>query len=262
MKFIQIFLLLLPFSLSCNTALAQVYDDMDSSAMLITDDSQFYVFFQGTKNFESSEKAMYDFLYRSYIMPFNDHHAKKTGTIYARFTIEKNGKVSNPIIMKGLTNSADSELVRVLRTMPDWYRDTNDSKQMQASLMKPIRFVVADSLFQCSESWYANDEEMVYAKVSQMPQFPGGEDSLIQFMMQNLRWPDTEADCQGTVYITFIVQPDGSITHIQLLRSLCPKYDEEALRLIHLFPAWEPGKCHNIAVPVRFNLPVRFSLSN
>jgi TonB family protein len=258
MNFLQNFLLLLPFCLPCNTALAQVYNDMDSS-ILITDDSQFYVFFQDTKDFESSEKAMYEFLYRSYIMPFNEHHAKTTGTIYARFTIEQKGKVSNPIILKGLTNFTDSELVRVLRTMPDWYRDTNDSKQLQAPLQKTIRFDVADSLFQCSKSWYEKDQEMVYGKVSQMPQFPGGEDSLIQYISQNLRWPSTEAPCEGTVYITFIVQPDGSITNIQILRSLCPKYNEEALRVISLFPAWEPGKCHDIAVPVRITLPVRFS---
>jgi len=240
--------------------MAQVSDDKDSTVIPIIDDSQFYVFFQGTKDFESSEKAMYEFLYHSYIMPFNDHQAKTTGTILAQFTTEKNGKVYNPEILKGLTQSADSELVRVLRTMPDWYRDTNDSKLIQVPLKKTIRFEVVDSLFQCSESWHANDEELVYEKVTQMPQFPGGEDSLIQFMMQNLRWPSNEADCQGTVYLSFIVQPDGSITNIQVIRSLCPQYDEEALRVVHLFPAWEPGKCQGVAVPVRFNLPVRFVL--
>jgi hypothetical protein len=61
MKFIQIFLLLLPFSLSCNTALAQVSNDMDSSAILITDDSQFYVFFKGQKISDPAKKPCMSF---------------------------------------------------------------------------------------------------------------------------------------------------------------------------------------------------------
>lgn len=260
MIFRKIFAWIFLSALFCNTVLAQVPDSNDSVAFGITDDSQFHVLFPGTWDFEESEKVMYEFLYDSYIMPFNDFHEKTEGTIYAGFTVEKSGKVSNPRILKGLTNSADSELVRVLRTMPNWYRDTTDSKLMHIPFQKTIRFDVADSLFQCSESWHPNDEEFVYGRVSQMPQFPGGDDSLVQFISRNLLWPNTEVDCNGTVYITFIVQPDGTLKKIQLLRSLCPKYDEEAMRVIEMFPVWEPGKCYDIPVPVRITLPIRFSL--
>jgi len=99
----------------------------------------------------------------------------------------------------------------------------------------------------------------VYDIVDVMPEFPGGNDSLMKFLLNNLRWPN-EADCIGSVYISFIVAPDGNITNKKILKGICEPFDNEALRVINLMPRWNAGKLNGIAVPVRFVIPIKFSL--
>jgi periplasmic protein TonB len=86
------------------------------------------------------------------------------------------------------------------------------------------------------------------------PQFPGGWGELMQFMKKNLKRQRIE----GTVLTTFIIEKDGSLSEPKVLKSLSPKADAEALRLINLMPKWIPGIQDRKPVRVRFNLPVQF----
>jgi len=69
-----------------------------------------------------------------------------------------------------------------------------------------------------------------------------------------------EQGIQGRVYITFVVEPSGSVTNIQLLRGIGGGCDEEAIRVVKLMPKWEPGTQRGQAVRVQFNMPIKFSL--
>ena len=105
----------------------------------------------------------------------------------------------------------------------------------------------------------------IFIEVEQDPEFPGGIDSLISFLARNLKWPckSSDCDCFGKVYVTFIIEEDGSITNGEILRDLCPScctFGEEALRVVGLMPKWKPGLVNGVPVRVRFNLPVNFTL--
>lgn len=105
--------------------------------------------------------------------------------------------------------------------------------------------------------------DSVYTEVDVDPSFKGGQNALMQFLTSNLRYPDqARADSvQGTVFITFIVEPNGEISDARVLRGVHQTLDEEALRVINKMPPWQPGSNNNQNVRVQFNLPIRFVLN-
>jgi protein TonB len=98
--------------------------------------------------------------------------------------------------------------------------------------------------------------------VEEMPQFPGGDEALLKFLSQNLHYPAEakETNITGTVYIYFVVEPDGSISSLKVKRGIGAGCDEEALRVVRLMPVWSPGKQRGMPVRVQFTLPVKFTL--
>lgn len=108
------------------------------------------------------------------------------------------------------------------------------------------------------------DDGHIFIEVEEDPEFPGGMDSLYSFLARNLKWPcKNDCDCFGRVFVTFIVEEDGSLTNGEILRDLCPgccAFGEEALRVVSLMPKWKPGRVNGKPVRVRFNLPINFTL--
>ena len=104
-----------------------------------------------------------------------------------------------------------------------------------------------------------HNEEKVYEVVEQMPSFPGGQEALMTYINNNIKYPD-EVCGQGRVVVSFIVEKDGSITNATIRRSVDPAFDREALRVISSMPKWIPGKNNGRKVRVRFNVPVQFKL--
>ena len=102
----------------------------------------------------------------------------------------------------------------------------------------------------------------IFVVVEDMPQFPGGNEARIKFLMDNIRYPQTAKDngVQGTVYSTFQIGADGRISDVRILRGLGNGLDEEAVRVIKLMPKWKPGMQSGKAVRVQFNMPIRFTL--
>lgn len=98
--------------------------------------------------------------------------------------------------------------------------------------------------------------------VENQPEFTGGETELFKYLAANLKYPRAavEANIQGTVYITFIVEENGSISNVIPARTIGGGCDEEAVRVIKNMPRWKPGKQYGRPVRVRFNIPVKFSL--
>ncbi|GAB3563475.1 energy transducer TonB [Spirosoma luteolum] len=101
-----------------------------------------------------------------------------------------------------------------------------------------------------------------FVAVEQAPSYPGGPEALRQFLSRNLRYPAaaTRANISGRVYVTFVVNTDGSLTDIDLLKGIGFGCDEEALRVVQKMARWQPGKQSGRPVRVRYNLPIAFLL--
>ena len=106
------------------------------------------------------------------------------------------------------------------------------------------------------------EEAPIFSVVESMPEFPNGMQELYVYLGNNIKYPvmAKESGIQGKVYVTFVVEKDGSITDVKVLRGIGGGCDEEAVRVVAAMPKWKPGKQRGKPVRVQYNLPVRFTL--
>lgn len=104
----------------------------------------------------------------------------------------------------------------------------------------------------------------IFVVVENQPEFPGGNTAMMKFLGDNIKYPviAQENGIQGRVICNFVVEKDGSITDVQVVRGVDPSLDREAMRVIQQMPRWKAGKQRGQAVRVRFTLPVVFRLQN
>ena len=108
----------------------------------------------------------------------------------------------------------------------------------------------------------ATDEQDVFVVVENMPTFPGG--NVQRWIAKNVKYPviAMENGVQGKVYIQFVIEKDGSISDVKVIRGVDSSLDREAMRVVKAMPKWKPGKQRNKPVRVSYTLPINFQLSN
>ena len=106
------------------------------------------------------------------------------------------------------------------------------------------------------------EENKIHEIVEQMPSFPGGMSALMSWLSQNIKYPVIAAEngVKGRVIVQFVVEKDGSITDVQVVKSVDPSLDKEASRVIKSMPHWSPGRQNGSPVRVRYTVPVTFKL--
>ena len=106
------------------------------------------------------------------------------------------------------------------------------------------------------------EETKVFDVVEVMPSFPGGQAALFEWLSKNIKYPVVaeENGVQGRVIVTFVVERNGSITDVQVVKSVDPSLDKEAVRVVKAMPHWIPGKQNGSAVRMKFTVPVTFRL--
>ncbi len=106
------------------------------------------------------------------------------------------------------------------------------------------------------------EDTQVFFIVEDMPEFPGGELALRQFIANSVKYPviAQENGIQGRVYVTFVVDADGSVSEPRIARGVDPSLDKEALRVVSALPKWKPGKQRGKPVRVSYTVPINFQL--
>lgn len=128
---------------------------------------------------------------------------------------------------------------KIQRTVSD------NAKQWRAAIIKPT----ADP-----------DSSKIFGAAEEMPSFPGGEKALMQYIKDNTYYPEEmcEGAAQGRVMVGFVINEDGSISDVKVLRSLTPECDEVAVKIVKGMPKWNPGKQNGKAVKTKYTVPVSF----
>ena len=136
--------------------------------------------------------------------------------------------------------------------------------------MKKHLFLLIFALFAIGANAQNNDtptkqdspNQEVFQIVEQMPEFPGGNTALLEFNGQNVEYPQfsKENGIQGRVFVSFIIEPDGSVSNVKILRGVSEEIDEEAIRVVKSMPNWEPGMSRGKKVRVAYTLPINFKL--
>ncbi|MBO4720621.1 MAG: TonB family protein, partial [Prevotella sp.] len=149
---------------------------------------------------------------------------------------------------KAATVKTGNQTIQVVEQQPN---DVQDEGQKES-----------DKEFKATLTYDEAPSGDVFDVVEEMPQFPGGAPKLMEYLSQNIRYPKEamEADKQGRVIVTFVVDKDGSIRDARVVKSVDPLLDAEGLRVISSMPNWTPGKQSGKAVNVKYTVPITFRL--
>lgn len=245
--------------------------------------------------FSGGDAALMKYLSENIKYPETAEKNGAQGRVVCNFVIEQDGSVSNVEILKSVEESLDKEAIRVIKAMPKWYPGRQngmpvrvkytlpitfrlDTPKTQPQMMKIVDAVVPDSA--------PVSETKIHDVVEQMPQFgsytykkfipdpkdpkkgtyvtktESGTAGLLAFLNRNVKYPviAEENGIQGRVICTFVVERDGSITDVKVIKSVDPSLDKEAIRVIRSMPKWIPGMQKGEPVRVKFTLPVTFRL--
>ena len=130
--------------------------------------------------------------------------------------------------------------------------NTEDEKDVEVVIAPPFEAPVEEE-----------EEEVIFMVVETMPEFPGGQQALFKYLSENVKYPviAQENGIQGRVICQFVVNKDGAIVDVEVVRSGGdPSLDKEAVRVIKSMPKWNPGKQRGKAVRVKYTVPVNFRL--
>lgn len=135
-------------------------------------------------------------------------------------------------------------------------------KAMDKLLIMVLAALLCHTPMSAQKTVIAKKNQKVFEVVEQMPEYPGGQVALFEFMMNNVKYPkDAEKKkVEGKVYMSFIVEPDGSISEVKPLKNVYPSLDAEGVRVISAMPKWKPGRQKGQLVRVHYVLPITFRL--
>ena len=108
----------------------------------------------------------------------------------------------------------------------------------------------------------AEKNQQVFDVVEQMPEYPGGPSALIEYLSQNVKYPEDakQQKIEGRVLATFVVETDGSVSNVEVVKPAFPSLDAEAVRVLSAMPKWTPGMQSGKVVRVKYTVPINFSL--
>ena len=177
---------------------------------------------------------------------------KIQGTVTVNFTIEADGSVSNVRCLGFPNQPLGDAVIKTVRSSPKWEPAKNPEFKEPFNSQVSIKFTLPDRV----------SRDNVFVVVEEMPSYPGGEEALIKFIYDNLRYPaKAKADSiQGKVILRFVVNKEGNVEDPTVIRSIHPLLDAEAVRVISMLSGWKPGYQGGEPVNVWYSIPITFSL--
>lgn len=240
--------------------------------------------------FPGGVEAMMKYIAENVKYPEKAKEKGISGRVFVGFIVEKDGSVTSAKVLRGIGGGCDEEAVRVIKGMPKWKPGKQEGKPVRVSYMMPIMFKLGQTNDEYKttvktviagddeHSWKAStatipDENMkdkmkpnadgVYQIVEEMPSFPGGDQKLMEYIANNINYPQEARDkgIEGRVFIRMVIEKDGSVSNVKLLRGIGGGCDEEAERVIKSMPKWKPGMMKGEPVPVSYQIPINFKLA-
>ncbi|MCL2028443.1 MAG: energy transducer TonB [Bacteroidales bacterium] len=173
------------------------------------------------------------------------------GTVFVSLTIYRDGSIAEVRLLRGIGGGCDEEAIRLVAEMPNWVPGKQKGKTVNVIHDMPIRFQL---------------DTLIYDNVDVAPEFPGGDSARLAYLRERIYIPNPRHSYdtpQGTLFIGFVVERDGSISNVEVVRSIGNGiYDEHAIRAMEEMPKWIPGKQRGEAVRVRYMMPLRFVLND
>jgi TonB family protein len=218
--------------------------------------------------FPGGEKALRDFIGSTVKYPEGAKNDGIQGKVYVTFVVKSDGTVGDAKIARSAHPLLDSEAIRVINLLPTWKPGKQGGKEVNVAYTIPVQFKLdgdknaKQALPFPAPKVGSQRPDGVYIVVEEMPEFPGGELALRDFMASTVKYPAdaVKENIQGKVFVTFVVKADGTVGDAKIARGAHPLLDDEAIRVVNLLPVWKPGRQKGEAVSVSYTVPVKFAL--
>lgn len=208
------------------------------------------------------------FLERNLRYPADAEKNRVQGKVYITFVVEKDGKLSDIKVVRGVSRTIDAEAVRVIGMSPKWNPGIQNNRPVKVQFTIPINFVLPplqndlqtkklmDSLVSIPE------DQKIFTAVEQQPTFPGGIEKFNEYVSKHMRYPEEAKNSQieGTVRVNFVIEKDGSLSDIKISGSAHSELNAEAIRLMTECPKWNPGFQNGTPRRVEYTAFVQFKL--
>lgn len=221
---------------------------------------------------------MMKYLARNIKYPVEAQKARIEGRVIVQFVVKADGSTSDFVVKRSVSPSLDAEAIRVLSGMPKWKPGKQRGKAVDVKFTVPVTFRLqkkesnpplklevdepAGNTASASAKGQQESDDRVFMVVEEMPEYPGGMSECLKFLSENVKYPENKMKegVQGRVIVQVVIKADGSVSNPQVLRSVDPELDAEAVRVMMSMPKWKPGRQRGQAVDVKFTLPVTFRL--
>ena len=220
--------------------------------------------------FPGGMSALIDFLSSNIKYPEDAHKAGISGRVTTRFVINEDGSVSDVVIVRSANPLLDAEAIRVVSSMPNWTPGKVNGKAVKCRFTLPVTFRLQGNATSSTSTSNTPrtpvpntpNSDGIYEIVDTPPTYPGGDAALLKFISDNIKYPEDamKAGISGRVFTRFIINEDGSLSDIVVMRGVNSSLDAEAIRVVKAMPKWTPGKVDGKAVKVRYALPLVFKL--
>ncbi|MEO1261498.1 MAG: M56 family metallopeptidase [Bacteroidota bacterium] len=215
-----------------------------------------------------SQTKMLEFIYKHVKYPKEARNQGLEGIVVVKFIVEKDGSIADADVIRSIGGELDEEVLKVVYMMPNWVPGKQRGKAVRTQFNLPVRFKLdARDVSKGSESLPLKevDELPVMATCGELQ----GEEraqcsnmALFETVYSKIKYPKEakEKNVEGTVYATFVVEKDGSVTNVVIDKSVGSGCDEEVKRVVSTMPKWIPGVKDGKPVAVQMVIPVKFKL--
>ena len=133
---------------------------------------------------------------------------------------------------------------------------------MKKLLLMSLMAMLCLTTVSAQKTVVAQKNQQVFDVVEQMPEYPGGIQALLDYLMESVKYPEDaeKQKIEGRVIAIFVVETDGSISNVEVVKPVFPSLDAEAVRVLSGMPKWTPGKQSGKAVRVKYTVPINFQL--
>ena len=204
-------------------------------------------------HFRGGEKALLSWLNDNVKYPEEAVKAGTEGKVIVSFFVEEDGTVTHGEVVQSVAAALDAEALRIVSMMPKWVPGHSEGKAVRCKMVIPVIFKLSPS---------SSKEKEIPDQPDETPEFVGGQKAMMAWLSKNVKYPEEaqKAKISGTVYTSFVVESDGSLSDFKILKGVSKSLDEEALRVVRSMPKWQPATKDGKPIATRMSVPIRFMI--
>jgi len=232
-------------------------------------DGEAFVVVEEMPKFPGGDTALLRYIAMNTKYPQQAKENNIQGRVIIRFKVMEDGSVADATVLKSVDPGLDSEAIRVVNSIPKFEPGKVGGVPVPVWYMIPITFTLAGKSNATQApppppppAGNSKEKTAPFVVVEEMPQFPGGDSALLNYIARNVKYPEAAKTNKitGKVVVRFCVTETGGVDMIDVMRGVDPELNAESIRVVKTLPLFKPGKQGGVPVPVWYMVPITFAL--